>query len=57
MLGGSTIGRYCDLEFWGELFKTKKEIYNGKAQQLIENTCKRGVTGYIIVYGTRVLYD
>ena len=32
-----------------ELFKSQNEIYCVKSWQVIENTCTRGVTGYMIV--------
>ena len=34
----------------------QNEIYHGKAGQLRQNNFTRGVIGYRIVYGTRVLY-
>ena len=36
--------------------KIHYELDNGKAWQLMEKNCTRGVTGYRIVYGTRFLY-
>ena len=55
--GGLQLAYIATKNIGGGLFKSYNERYHGKAWQIIKNTCTRGVTGYIIFCGTRVIYE
>ena len=55
--GRSAVGRHCYQEYKWTWYNTNDEIYYGNTRKLRQKTCTRGVTEYMIIDGTRVLYD